>query len=74
MSVSGATGSSYTLVSADVGSTMRVRVTASNSAGSALAQSAATGVCGRVFVEYVWATLPGSLTDTATVDLKEVSL
>ena len=44
VSVSGASASSYTLVSADVGSTMRVRVTASNGVGSASAQSAATGV------------------------------
>jgi hypothetical protein len=37
--VAGATASSYTLVAADVGSRMRVRVTATNSAGSATAAS-----------------------------------
>jgi thermitase len=42
--VSGATVSSYTLGLADVGSTVRVRVTASNSAGSASATSAQTAV------------------------------
>jgi hypothetical protein len=44
--VAGATASSYLLVSADVGSTMRVSVTGSNSAGSATASSAATAVVG----------------------------
>jgi hypothetical protein len=43
-SISGATGSSYTVVSADVGSTLRASVTASNAAGNATAQSAATAV------------------------------
>jgi thermitase len=42
--VSGATGSSYSLSSADVGSTMAVAVTASNAGGSATAQSAPSGV------------------------------
>jgi hypothetical protein len=42
--VSGATGASYALTSADVGSTIRVRVTATNEAGSAWADSAATPV------------------------------
>lgn len=41
-SISGATGASYTLTSGDVGSRMRVRVTASNSAGSTTAASNAT--------------------------------
>ena len=40
--VSGATGSSYTPVSADAGSTLRVTVAASNSGGTTLAVSAAT--------------------------------
>jgi fibronectin type 3 domain-containing protein len=43
-SITGATAKSYTLVSADVGATMRVAVTASNSGGSATATSAATAV------------------------------
>ena len=40
--ISGATGSSYTVATADVGSTLRVVVTASNAAGSGTATSAAT--------------------------------
>ena len=42
----GATASSYTLGSSDVGSTVRVVVTASNNAGSAATPSAATAVVG----------------------------
>ena len=42
--VKGGTKSKYTLVAADVGSRMRVRVTASNSAGSATAASNPTAV------------------------------
>jgi len=42
--IAGATAASYTLAAADVGHTLRVAVTASNSAGSATAVSAATGV------------------------------
>jgi hypothetical protein len=42
--ISGATSSSYLLASADSGATLRVSVTASNSAGSASSQSAATGL------------------------------
>jgi Polysaccharide lyase len=44
--VAGATGTTYLLVSADVASTMRVSVAASNSAGSATASSAPTAVVG----------------------------
>src|SRR5207247_1218454 len=44
--VSGALAASYLLASADVGSTMRVAVTASNSAGSATATSSPTGPVG----------------------------
>ncbi|HUG63703.1 MAG TPA: hypothetical protein VMK83_00650 [Gaiellaceae bacterium] len=40
----GANSTTYTLVASDVGSRMRVRVTATNSAGTALAASNATGV------------------------------
>ncbi|WP_221234700.1 hypothetical protein [Sphingomonas aerophila] len=40
--ISGATSSTYTLVAADVGTTIQVRVTASNSAGNATATSAST--------------------------------
>jgi hypothetical protein len=42
VNVSGATSSTYTLTSADAGSSMRVHVSASNSAGSAAATSPAT--------------------------------
>ncbi len=42
--VSGATGSTYTLGAGDVGTTLRVSVTASNSAGSAAASSQASEV------------------------------
>ena len=42
----GGTASSYLLTNADVGSTLRVSVTASNAAGSASATSAATGTVG----------------------------
>jgi hypothetical protein len=43
-SIAGATGASYVLASADVGSTLRVSVIANNSAGSATASSAASAV------------------------------
>jgi hypothetical protein len=42
--ISGATSSTYLLVSADVGSTIQVRVTAANGAGSASATSATTAL------------------------------
>ena len=44
VAIAGATGSGYTLVAADVGSTLRVAVTASNAAGSTTAVSAQTAV------------------------------
>ena len=44
VSISGATSSSYTLQASDVGSTIRVVVTATNAGGSTPATSAATGV------------------------------
>ena len=43
-SISGATASSYVLTTVDVGSTIRIRVTASNSAGSASATSSQTAI------------------------------
>jgi hypothetical protein len=43
-SIAGATASSYAVTSSDVGSTLRVAVTASNSAGSTTASSNATAV------------------------------
>ena len=42
--IPGATGRSYTPTTTDIGHTLRVRVTARNSSGSATATSAATGV------------------------------
>ena len=42
--IAGATGASYVLAPADVGSTIRIRVTASNAGGSAFADSGATAV------------------------------
>ena len=44
LGIGGATSASYTVGAADVGSTLRVTVTASNAAGSASAASAVTGV------------------------------
>jgi hypothetical protein len=44
VAVGGATSGTYTLVAADVGSRVRVRVTATNAAGSASSTSAATAV------------------------------
>lgn len=41
--ISGATGANYTLVSADAGATISLRITATNSAGNATATSAAVG-------------------------------
>ena len=46
-SIGGATKSTYTLTSADVGATIRFRVTASNSLGNDTAISAATAVIGK---------------------------
>ncbi|HEY7074329.1 MAG TPA: LamG-like jellyroll fold domain-containing protein [Solirubrobacteraceae bacterium] len=53
--ISGATGVNYTLTSADVGSTIRVAVTATNSAGFQTATSAPTGTVQAA------ATLPGAV-------------
>jgi hypothetical protein len=71
--ISGATNSSYTLASADVGHTVRVVVTATNSSGSAPATSAQTAT---VTAPTSWsvsssiaqgATLKGQVSWTATV-------
>ena len=57
VNISGATNSTYLVAAADVGATLRVAVTGSNSAGSATASSAQTGVvsgaAGTPPVEYV---------------------
>jgi hypothetical protein len=63
--VAGAIGASYLLASADVGSTMRVSVTASNSAGSATASSAATAV---VLGQTSSPPLPGTLLSDKSAD------
>jgi hypothetical protein len=47
VNIAGATASSYVLATADVGATIRVAVTATNSAGSATATSPATAVVAR---------------------------
>lgn len=52
--ISGATTSTYLLGVGDVGHTMRAAVTASNSAGSATASSAATGVVGAAASNPYW--------------------
>ncbi len=61
--ISGATGKTYVLTSADLGTTARVRVTARNVAGTASATSAPTSVV-------VKAEAPGG----ATVSISDVSL
>jgi hypothetical protein len=61
--ISGATGKTYVLTSADQGARLRVRVTARNSAGAASATSAPTGVVAK-------AEAPGG----ATVAIGDVSL
>jgi len=47
--VSGASGATYALGSGDVGSTIRVAVTATNSGGSSSASSTATGIVGLAY-------------------------
>ena len=59
--IPGATASSYSLTSGDVGSTLAAAVTASNNAGAATATSAATAV-----VAAAPAPSPGSTTTTST--------
>ncbi len=61
--ISGATGKTYVLTAADQGARLRVRVTARNSAGTASATSAPTGVVAK-------AEAPGG----ATVSISDVSL
>jgi hypothetical protein len=65
--ISGATKSKYTLVRADVGFRMRVRVTATNSAGSATAASNATSVVVGPPVNTVAPTVQGSLVVGSTI-------
>ena len=66
--VPGATGTAYTLVSADVGSTMRVAVTATNSAGSAQSTSAPTAkVAGNPPASSTPPTITGTARDGLTL-------
>jgi hypothetical protein len=67
--ISGATAQSYTLVPADVGSTIRVNVTATNATGSAGATSAQTAVIAPVGSVPVNTALP---TITGTVQVGSV--
>jgi Disaggregatase related len=64
--LSGATSQSYTLATADVGSTIRLVVTASNVAGSSTATSAATGVVSATAVAPT-NTAPPTISGTAQV-------
>ena len=61
--VTGATSATYPLTGADVGATMRVTVTATNSGGSASADSQATPVVSTGFTTH---TVTGSLTKSKT--------
>jgi hypothetical protein len=65
--VAGATASTYAVTSADVGATLRVVVTATNSAGSATAASAATAVVQSASAPPV-NTSPPTVSGTAQVD------
>ncbi|MBV9214511.1 MAG: hypothetical protein JOZ25_12800 [Actinobacteria bacterium] len=67
-SISGATGATYTLVSADVGSTIRLVVTATNSAGTGNATSAQSGsVAPAPPVNTVAPTISGTFSDGHTI-------
>src|SRR6266571_5239499 len=63
--IADATGQSYTAVSADVDSTLRVAVTGSNSAGSSTASSAATGVVASPAASPPTNTAPPTISGTA---------
>ncbi len=55
VNISGETSATHTLVTADIGQTLRVAVTATNSAGNATATSAATGtIAGTRATEYAY--------------------
>ena len=64
--IGGATSSSYTATSADVGDTLTVSVTASNSAGSATAGSAPTATVGPAAVATTTSTFSGTLNKRQT--------
>jgi RHS repeat-associated protein len=66
--ISGATNTTYVLTSSDVGSTIRVAVTATNSAGNATATSAATAVVVAVApANTVLPSISGTLADGQTL-------
>ncbi|HEY3727587.1 MAG TPA: S8 family serine peptidase [Solirubrobacteraceae bacterium] len=73
VAISGATGSRYTVALGDVGFTLRVAVTATNSAGSASASSAPTAVVKPGASSLGYASV-GSSTDTFLADRKRVSV
>lgn len=70
--ISGATGSSYTLVSADFGNTIRCVVTATNSVGSTAATSASTAAITLATGQSIY-TSPGSYTWYAPAGVTSVS-
>jgi len=73
VAVAGATWGSYSLSANDVGATLRVQVTASNSAGSASADSAPTAVVAPSFLPSPSATLtwaPPALSNPLTVQVQ----
>jgi len=74
-SIAGATASTYTLVGGDVGATIRVAVTASNSGGSATASSAQTAVVsGAVAAPATFGkAVVGGRSDTMAADRKRVN-
>ena len=73
-SISGANKSTYTLKSADRGATIRVRVTAKNADGSALAESAPTAVIEAGTPAPPPPAATGCPTGTGTADVAAVSL
>jgi hypothetical protein len=72
-SISGATGQTYTLVSADEGHTIRVLVTATNSAGSGSQSSAATAVVSSPPVNTAAPKVSGSLSVGSTLTVSSGS-
>jgi hypothetical protein len=70
--ISGATAQTYTLVAADVGSTLRVEVTAANTAGSASATSLQTAVVTKTAATFGKTTVGGS-SDTFASERKRVN-
>ncbi len=69
--VGGATGQSYVVASGDVGSTLRVRVTGSNSVGSSSADSAATAVVSAAQQSATFAVVAGA--DDGDVSVRAAS-